>query len=75
VEEVSDCIPDATVHRHHGSCLPVALHRVQLSEGVCLVDRSTRRHVSLPVQRVLPTELPGKEAWQIEQDGKRHRQG
>lgn len=72
VEEVSNRLPDAAVHRHHGPRLPVAFHRVQLSEGVRLVDRSARRHVPLPVQGVLSAKLPAEEAQEVG-DGERPR--
>lgn len=73
VEEISDRLPNAAVHCHHGPRLPVALHRVQLPEGVRLVDRPARRHVPLPVQGVLPAELSAEETQEV--DDERRRQG
>jgi len=53
VEEVSNHPADAAVHGHYVACVPAAVHRMQLPEGVCLVDRHARRHVLLPVQGIL----------------------
>lgn len=77
VEEVPDRLPDAAIHRHHGPRLPVALHRVQLSEGIRLVDRPARRYVPLPVQGVLPAVLPAEEVQEARRcsDDERRRQG
>lgn len=46
---------------HHGARVPAALHRLQLPEGVRLVDRNARRHVLLPVQRVLPEHVQSEQ--------------
>lgn len=78
VEEIPDRLPDAAIHRHHGPRLSVALHRMQLSEGIRLVDRFARRYVSLPVQGVLPAELPAEETQKKARrraDDKRRHQG
>lgn len=74
VEEILDCLPDDTIHRHHDSRLPVAFHRVQLSEVICLVDRFTCGHVPLLVQRILPAELSAEKVQEAERrGGERHR--
>lgn len=48
------------IRRHHGARVPAAVHRVQLPEGVRLVDRHARRHVPVPVQRILPVHVQGE---------------
>ena len=61
VEEISDRLPNDTVRRGDDPRVSTALHRLQLPEGVRLVDRPSRDHVLLPVQRILPTVLPAEE--------------
>lgn len=41
----------------NGSCVPTVVHRLQLSQGICLVDRNARRHVLLLVQWILQGDL------------------
>lgn len=45
------------IRRDYGTCVPAAVHRVQLSAGVRLVDRNARFYVPLPVQRILPLHI------------------
>lgn len=53
VEEVPDDVADGPVRGDHGPRLPIALHRLQLSPCLRLVDRDARRHVLLPIQGLL----------------------
>lgn len=43
------------IYSNHGARLPIALHRMQLSQGLCLVDRNACRYVLLLVQWILQT--------------------
>uniref|UniRef100_A0A8D8IEZ7 (northern house mosquito) hypothetical protein n=1 Tax=Culex pipiens TaxID=7175 RepID=A0A8D8IEZ7_CULPI len=61
VEEVPHLPADGPVCGNHGARVPAALHRLQLPEGVRLVDRNARRHVLLPVQRVLPEHVQSEQ--------------
>lgn len=61
VEKIFDRLPNDPICRGNDPRVPITLHRLQLSEGVRLVDRFTRDHVLLPVQRILSTKLPAKE--------------
>jgi len=53
VEEVLDHSANVAILGDHAPCVPTSVHRLQLSEGICLVDRHARRHVLLLVQRIL----------------------
>lgn len=48
------------IRRYHGARIPAALHRVQLSAGIRLVDRHARLYVPVPVQRILPGNVQGE---------------
>lgn len=61
MEKIFDRLPNDPICRGNDPRVPITLHRLQLSEGVRLVDRFTRDHVLLPVQRILSTKLPAKE--------------
>lgn len=61
VEKIFDRLPNDPICRGNDPRVPITLHRLQLSEGIRLVDRSTCNYVLLPVQRILSTELPTKE--------------
>lgn len=71
VEEILDRLPNDTVRRGDDPRVSTALHRLQLPEGVRLVDRPSRDHVLLPVQRILPAVLPAEE----ETGGERREEG
>lgn len=71
VEEIPDRLPNDTVRRGDDPRVSTALHRLQLPEGVRLVDRSARDHVLLLVQRILPAVLPAEE----EANGERREEG
>ena len=53
VEEVPDDPADGPVRGDNGPRLPVALHRMQLSTCLRLVDRDACGYVLLPLQGVL----------------------
>merc|ERR1712071_287827 len=53
VEEIPHHFPNGPVHRHCGARLPTALYRLQLSQGVCLVDRLSWSTLLLPLLRLL----------------------
>lgn len=58
VEKVFDGLPDGSVHRGHGSCLPAAhLESLPISYCLRLVDRNARLHVFLPLQELLQSSL------------------
>lgn len=57
VEKIFDHPSNDTVLGHHGSRISIAVHRLQLPEGVRLVDRHARRYVFLPFQGVLQTTI------------------
>lgn len=61
MEEILDRLPNDSVHRGYDPRVPTALHRLQLPEGVRLVDRSACDYVLLPIQRILPAKLPTEE--------------
>lgn len=67
VEEVLDQSADGAILGHHAARVPTAIHRLQLPEGVRLVDRHARRYVLLPVQGVLQATIHET----IETNGKR----
>lgn len=48
------------IRGNYGARLPATVHRLQLPEGLCLVDRNARFHVPVPVQRILPIHIQGK---------------
>jgi len=41
------------IRSHHAPCFPTFVRRLQLPQSLRLVDRNARRHVLLPVQRIL----------------------
>lgn len=49
VEEVLDHSANAAILGDHAPCVPTSVYRLQLPEGICLVDRHARRHVLLLV--------------------------
>lgn len=53
VEEVLDHPANAAIFGYYAACIPTSVHRLQLPEGICLVDRHARCHVLLLIQRVL----------------------
>lgn len=57
VEEILDHAANAAVLGHHGARFPTVIHQLQLPKSVRLVDRHARRHVLLPIQRVLQTTV------------------
>lgn len=61
MEKIFDRLPNDPICRGNDPRVPITLHRLQLSEGIRLVDRLTCNYVLLPVQRILPAKLPAKE--------------
>lgn len=49
--------PLGSIHRHCGARVPAALHRLQLPQGLCLVDRMPRRPLLLSLLRFLQAQL------------------
>lgn len=41
------------IRSHHAPCFPTFVRRLQLPQSLRLVDWNARRHVLLPVQRIL----------------------
>lgn len=42
-----------SIRSYYGSCIPIVVHRLQLSKSIRLVDWHARRYVLLPIQRIL----------------------
>jgi hypothetical protein len=57
VEEVFDFTSNDSVLGNHDSRIPIAVYRLQLPQGIRLVDRYARRNVLLPFQGVLQTAI------------------
>lgn len=53
VEEILDRPSNGSIRAGNDPRVPASFHRLQLPEGVRLVDRSACRHVLLPVPRLL----------------------
>ena len=52
------CSGLGAVRGDHGARIPTVVHRVRLPASVRLVDRHARRHVLVPLQGILRSELP-----------------
>ena len=70
MEEVPDCATDGPIHPGGTPRFPTSLYRLQLPEGVCLVDRTAWRHVLLPVPQLLqPVIREEKIAQRVNEEG------
>lgn len=70
VEEVPDCATDGPIHPSGTPRFPTSLYRLQLSEGVCLVDRAAWRDVLLPVPQLLQPVIREEEiAQRVNEEG------
>lgn len=58
VEEISDRLPNDSIHRCHGTCVPAFnLESLSISNCICLVDRNACVHVFLSFQKLLQSSL------------------
>lgn len=66
LNEIS-CFCAGSIHLGDGPCIPITVHRLQLPQGLRMVDRNARRHVLLPLLQFLQRNLqqePSKEGGQ-----------
>lgn len=61
------------IYSNHGARLPIALHRMQLSQGLCLVDWNACRYVLLLVQWILQTGVQRTTAGEWSEKGEEKR--
>lgn len=58
MEEIRHHHPNDSIRFSDGTRIPIALHRLQLSESVRLVDWNARGHVLFLILQLLQTNVP-----------------